>query len=95
MKRKFHLFQNIINEMPKVTHLICMTDGHTLASSDFPSHIKVLSFNEVEMSGALPENSEYLINPFKPNGISHRYQLDQSISVLRVVGCYFSFLSKI
>ena len=59
----FHLLQDIINEMPKVTHLICMTDGHTLSSSDFPSHIKVLSFNEVEMSGALPENSEYLINP--------------------------------
>ena len=27
---------------------------------------------------------EYL-NPFKPNGISHSYQLDQSISVLKVV----------
>ena len=28
-------------------------------------------------------------NPFKSNGISHFYQLDQSISVLRVVGWYF------
>ena len=27
-----------------------------------------------------------LFNPFKLNGISHCYQLDQSISVLRVVG---------
>ena len=34
------------------------------------------------------------INPFKPNGISLRYQLKQSISVLRVVWLYFSFLSK-
>ena len=34
------------------------------------------------------------INPFKPNGISHYYQLDQSISVLRVDGLYFSFLFK-
>ena len=27
----------------------------------------------------------FSINPFKPNGISHYYQLDQFISVLRVV----------
>ena len=27
-----------------------------------------------------------VINPFKPNGISHSYQLDQSISVLRMFG---------
>ena len=35
-----------------------------------------------------------VINPFKPNGISHYYQSDQSISILRVVGLYFSFLLK-
>ena len=34
------------------------------------------------------------LNPFKPNGISHCYQLDQSISILRVVGWYFTFLFK-
>ena len=28
-------------------------------------------------------------NPFIPNGISYRYELEQSISVLRVVGWYF------
>ena len=33
------------------------------------------------------------VNPYKLNGISHSYQLDQSISVLRVVGWNFSFLS--
>ena len=33
-------------------------------------------------------------NPFMPNGISHRYQLEQSISVLRVVGWYFFILFK-
>ena len=32
-------------------------------------------------------------NPFMPNGISHRYQLEQSISVLRDVR-YFSFLFR-
>ena len=30
-----------------------------------------------------------IFNPFKPNGISYSYPLDQSISVLRVVGWYF------
>ena len=33
-------------------------------------------------------------NPFMPNGISHRYQLEQSIYVLRDVRWYFSFLFK-
>ena len=33
-------------------------------------------------------------NPFMPNGISHRYQLEQSISVLRGVRWYFSFFSS-
>ena len=31
-------------------------------------------------------------SPFIPNGIYHRYQLEQSISVLRDVRWYFSFL---
>ena len=34
------------------------------------------------------------INPFKPNGISHRYQLDQSISALSNIGWYFQFYSN-
>ena len=33
-------------------------------------------------------------NPFMPNGISHSYQLEQSISVLRDVRWYFSFFSS-
>ena len=37
---------------------------------------------------------EELLNPFKPNGISYYHQLDQYISILRVVRLYFSFLSK-
>ena len=35
------------------------------------------------------------INPFKPKGFFYHYQMNQSISVLRVVGWYFSFLFKI
>ena len=38
------------------------------------------------------EYSRITFNPFKPNRISHFYQIDQSISVLRVVCWYFSFL---
>ena len=35
-----------------------------------------------------------ILNPFITNGISHSYQLDQSMSNFRVVGWYFSFLFK-
>ena len=43
-------------------------------------------------------NSEFVhfirtaFNPFMPNGISHYYQLEQSISVLMDFRWYFSFL---
>ena len=40
------------------------------------------------------KNRIKLFNPFKPNGISHCYQMDQSISVLRHVGCFFHFYSN-
>ena len=30
-------------------------------------------------------------NPFKLNGISHSYQMDQSIFILRLLGCTFIF----
>ena len=33
------------------------------------------------------------INSFKPNGFSNLYQMDKSISVLRVVGGIFDFNS--
>lgn len=49
-------FKGIINQMPKVTHLICMTDEHKVSSKDFPEHINIVTFNEVEISGALPDN---------------------------------------
>ena len=35
-----------------------------------------------------------LFNLFMPNGISHRYRLEQSISVLRVAGWYFHLYSN-
>ena len=38
---------------------------------------------------------QLLINPFLPNGIPLSYQLDQSISVLRAVGWYFSNSNRI
>ena len=36
--------------------------------------------------------SKVSINPFMPNGISHCYQLEQSISVLRNVGWKLSLI---
>ena len=44
----------------------------------------------------LPESGVLLksYNPFKQKEISHSYQLDQSISILRVVGWIFSSLFK-
>ena len=49
-----------------------------------------LNKNEFEknMTNSATENN----NPFKPYRISHYYQFDQSISILR--GWYFSFLFK-
>ena len=38
------------------------------------------------MRGQYPDKNILNINPFMPYGISHFYQLDQSICVLRVVG---------
>ena len=40
-------------------------------------------------------DKKHLLNPSKPNGISHSYQLDQYISVLRAVGWYFFIFIKI
>ena len=41
------------------------------------------------------DHANSILNPFTPSGLAYPYQLDQSISVLRVAGCNFSFLSKI
>ena len=40
----------------------------------------------------LPDNGKYFFNPFKLNGVSHHFQLLESISNFRVVVWYFSFL---
>ena len=53
---------------------------------------KIPAYNEISsMQWAYSSRS---INPFMPNGIPHSYKFDQPISVLRVVGWYFSFLFK-
>ena len=39
----------------------------------------------------VPAHAILLLNPFKPNGLTCPYQLDQYISVLRVVWCDFYF----
>ena len=50
--------------------------------------------NQKVYNGLDGKTAIILLNPFKPNGISHYYQLDQSISILRLVGWYFRILYK-
>ena len=57
----------------------------------FPIHILIWRPENTIKS----ETALLAINPFKPNEISQSYQLDQSISILRVVGQYISYLFKI
>ena len=40
------------------------------------------------------DSCPWMFNPFKPNGISQHYQLEQSITVLRDVGCFFSNFNR-
>ena len=57
--------------------------------------VKVPSLLRLFLNGRFTDVLLYLmINPFKPNGISLSYKLDQSISVLRVTWWYFSYLFK-
>ncbi|KAL4219831.1 Long-chain-fatty-acid--CoA ligase 4 [Mactra antiquata] len=49
-------FKSILSKMPKVTHLIVMCDSQTISKADFPSNITILSFAEVEVIGAEPDN---------------------------------------
>ena len=41
------------------------------------------------------DKCHHLLNPFKLNETSHFYQMDQSIFVFRVVGCWFFILIQI
>jgi len=47
--------------MPKVTHLIVMCDNQSIGAvcKDFPSSVKVMTFTEVEILGAEPDNSRW------------------------------------
>ena len=53
-----------------------------------------LVLEDVYVKKRAVSSSFFEVNPFMPNGISHSYQLDQLISVLRIVGLYLSFLFK-
>ena len=43
------------------------------------------------ISRATRQSYQSLFEPFKPNGISHCYQMEQTISVLRDVEFFFLF----
>ena len=58
-----------------------------------PGHTHLL-FDICMLTKRHRTDSHNTLNPFMPNGTSHSYQLDQSISVFRVVECYFSLLFK-
>ncbi|XP_053404171.1 long-chain-fatty-acid--CoA ligase 4-like [Mercenaria mercenaria] len=49
-------FQGILDQIPKVSHLIVMCDEQKISKKDFPSHINILTFAEVELIGAEPDN---------------------------------------
>ena len=51
-------------------------------------------YNIAEPDKAYDE-CHHILNPFKSNETSHFYQMNQSIFVFRVVGCCYSFLSKV
>ena len=55
---------------------------------------KSISLQRVKCKNSCTSISGQLFNQVKPNGVSHSYQLDQSISVLRVGGRFFHFLSN-
>ena len=58
------------------------TDGPTDGRTD---NVKTVYPLQTKFAGGI------IFNLFKQNGISLSYQLVQSISILRVVGWYFSF----
>ena len=43
---------------------------------------------------SLKKRELWLFNPFKPSETSHRYQLEQSLSVLSGAGCFFRLYSN-
>ena len=60
----------------EVRQIICMSFFHQVVNVHF-------------YSPKITVNCIHLLNTFKPNGIFHSYQLDQSISILRDVWWYF------
>ena len=45
-----------MDKIPKVTHIIYMPGKKPVKDIDLPKHIKVLSMEEVENIGAMPDN---------------------------------------
>ena len=63
------------------------------------NHIQPVAYNQAQINRLLSlvqllSLLDIKFYPFKPNELSYLYQLDQSISVLRVVGWYFSLILK-
>ena len=82
------------NSLPLIVNckFVCLTQ---LSRMEFPTLINWTS--PFLFSGLLGGIFHFHSNltPFKRNGISHYYQLDQSITILRVVGWYFFIFIQI
>ena len=94
-----YYFKNSKDEVDRRIYEAVTSDPSLSVSSSAEAYERVRSSNGkwayIAESLFLGKNSERwrsqtkIINPFKPNEISHSYQLAQTISVLRVVGWYF------
>lgn len=63
-------FKGILNKMPKLTHLIIMCDSQTFSKQEFPENITILSFADVEMLGAEPDNIKTPVTKPQPDDIA-------------------------
>ena len=84
-----------------LAHIYSMLQDNNPFSEEYQEREQMEKMREshgkqIPPGGPLEKPGSYysVVNPFEPNEISHSYQLDQSISVLRIVGWYFSFLFK-
>ena len=79
--------------MSLILHYICWNAIRSLLRSTIKFiAYKLLCYSLIFIKSAASKC--LFIHPFKPYGASQYYQLDKSISVLRLGGCYFSFLFK-
>ena len=58
------------------------------------NNVVATSIRRQDIATTMIQRCFKVVNPLMPNEISHRHQLEQSLSVLRDFGWYFSFIFK-